>query len=168
VTNHGTINGGSAVANSGKVDGINFGDNTSGTVRNFNDLGGSISADRHAIAAGLGSNITVYNGDATHGGVITGRNGSGVGSDGSATVVNYGTITGGFTPGSDVNGHTPGVADGGGPDGIDDGDGDGIDIDFLANIENFGTIQGIGAGGNGSDGLPNTSEGIAAGGGTFV
>jgi hypothetical protein len=168
IINHGTINGGSSAANSGKVDGIKFGDNTTGTVHNFDDLGGSISADRHGITAGLGANITVFNGDATHGGVITGRNGSGVGSDGSGTVINYGIITGGFTPGSDVNGHTPGVANGGGPDGIDDGDGDGVDIDFLATIENFGTIQGIGSAGNGSDGLPNTSEGIAVGGGTIT
>jgi len=37
-----------------------------------------------------------------------------------------------------------------------------------ATIENFGTIQGTGAGGHGSDGLANTSEGIAAGGGSIT
>ena len=101
---------------------------------------------------------------------ILGGNGSGIGSDGTATVINHGIITGTFADaaGSDVNGATPGSEDGGGPDGINDGDGDGIDIDFRATIENHGTIRGLGAGGTGSDGLPNTAEGIAAGGGDIV
>ncbi len=96
---------------------------------------------------------------------ITGRNGSGVGSDGTASVTNFGTITGGFTAGVDNSGPIPlqGL-----PDGTSDGDGDGIDVDGQATIVNHGTIQGTGAGGHGSDGLPNTSEAIAAGGGTIT
>ncbi|CAN5495650.1 hypothetical protein BH10PSE7_BH10PSE7_33730 [soil metagenome] len=158
VTNSGTINGGSAVAYSG-ADGVDFSDNALGSV--INSGGGTISGDRHAINAGIGSIITVTN---NAGSTITGRNGSGVGSDGTASVTNFGTITGAFSdsPGSDINGPN------GVPDGINDGDGDGIDVDGQATIINHGIIQGTGAGGHGSDNLPNTSEGIAAGGGTIT
>ena len=80
-------------------------------------------------------------------------------------MTNYGTITGAFSnsAGSDVNGPRARR-----PDGINDGDGDGVDIDGHATIDNYGLIQGTGAGGHGSDGLPNTSEGIAAGGGSIT
>ncbi|MDO6963326.1 beta strand repeat-containing protein [Rhizobium alvei] len=157
ITNSATINGGSGSDQVAKADGIQFEDSTSGTVDN---LAGMIAGDRHGIDAGTDSVITVNNAlDAT----ITGRNGSGVGSDGSATVTNYGTITGMYTAGVDLNGET-----GETPDGTYDGDGDGVDIDYEATIVNYGTIQGLGANGHGSDGLPNTSEGIAAGGGSIT
>jgi len=157
IVNTGTLNGGSGEDHIAKADGIQFEDSTSGTVENN---AGLIAGDRHGINAGIDSTITVTN---ASGATITGRNGSGVGSDGTATVTNHGTITGMFTAGVDLNG--PG---GETPDGIDDGDGDGVDIDGAATIDNFGTIQGLGSNGNGSDGLPNTSEGIAAGGGTIT
>ena len=164
LNNSGTINGGVHATYNG-VDGVEYEDDTTGTVINS----GTISGDRHAVNMGEGSNVTVTN---EIGGVLTGRNGSGVGSDGTATVINHGTITGAFSdsPGSDVNGSDtdPDVEDGGGPDGTNDGDGDGVDIDGRATIVNFGTIEGTGAGGNGSDGFANTSEGIAAGGGTIT
>ncbi len=158
ITNTGTIKGGSSPANTQSADGIQFEDNTTGSVTN---TAGTISGDRHGINAGEGSNITVSN---AAGAEIIGHNGSGVGSDGSASVTNYGTITGKFTPGLDING----PAGGGSPDGIDDGDGDGIDIDGKADIFNGGLIQGLGSSGHGSDGLPNTAEGIAAGGGWII
>ncbi|MFI0844993.1 beta strand repeat-containing protein [Mesorhizobium sp. IMUNJ 23232] len=170
IFNQGTIDGGTGAANSDGVDGIDFQDGATGTVTNMDDAGGSISGDRHGINAGEGSTITVTNGTGPGlgGGMITGRNGSGVGSDGDATVFNYGTITGSFTAGLDIHGSTPGQPDGGAPDGKDDGDGDGIDVDGKATIENYGVIQGTGAGGTGSDGRENTSEGIAAGGGSIL
>jgi autotransporter-associated beta strand protein len=108
----------------------------------INEVSGTISGQRHGITSDTGLDVTNY-------GAITGRNGSGVGSDGNGTVVNYGTITGAY-------------------DGLtDEGDGDGVDIDFIAHITNSGTIQGTGAAGS-KDGSPNASEGIAAGGGTIV
>ncbi|MHC2088736.1 calcium-binding protein [Methylobacterium sp. CM6244] len=165
LVNSGTIRGGSATGYVQGADGIQFEDGASGTIRN--DAGGAILGDRHGVNMGEGSVATVTN---EAGARILGGNGSGIGSDGTATVINHGIITGTFADaaGSDVNGATPGSEDGGGPDGINDGDGDGIDIDFRATIENHGTIRGLGAGGTGSDRLPNTAEGIAAGGGDIV
>ncbi|CAA2138917.1 calcium-binding protein [Methylobacterium bullatum] len=165
LVNSGTIQGGSAAGYVQGVDGVQFEDGASGTIRNA--AGGAILGDRHGINMGEDSLVTVTN---EAGARIIGGNGSGIGSDGTATVINHGIITGSFADAanSDVNGATPGAEDGGGPDGINDGDGDGIDIDFRATIENHGTIRGLGAGGTGSDGLPNTAEGIAAGGGDIV
>ncbi|MDR4308723.1 hypothetical protein IHQ68_19050 [Chelatococcus sambhunathii] len=163
IDNDGHIVGGEAKGYSDGADGVSFEDGATGKVTNS----GVIEGDRHGVDAGADSDITVLN---RKGGVIVGHNGSGVGSDGSATVINYGRITGEFSDsnGSDTHGSTPGEDDGGGPDGINDGDGDGVDIDFEAHIFNFGVIEGTGAGGTGSDGLPNTSEGVAAGGGEIV
>lgn len=159
VNNSGDINGGTDAGYDG-TDGVEYEDGTSGTVTN--KVGGTISGDRHAINMGENSVVTVINS-----GTLSGRNGSGVGSDGTATVTNNigGIIRGEFAniTGSDVNGPAGEV-----PDGINDGDGDGIDIDGRAIIVNFGLIEGTGAGGHGSDGLANTSEGIAAGGGTIT
>ncbi|RXF75193.1 hypothetical protein EK403_02715 [Hansschlegelia zhihuaiae] len=162
IENTGQISGGKAAGYIDGADGITFEDEATGVVINS----GLINGDRHAVDAGEGSDIRVVN---EEGGVITGRNGSGVGSDGSATVINHGVITGAFSDldGTDVHGSDVGEEDGGGPDGINDGDGDGVDVDFLATIDNYGVIRGTGAGGNGSDGLPNTSDGIAAGGGVI-
>ena len=158
LTNSGAIDGGTSAGYTGSHDGIQFEDNSSGTVTNTGT--GTIAGDRHGINGGNGTVVDVINS-----GAITGRNGSGVGLDGSGSVTNYGTITGAFSdsPGSDINGPL-----GGTPDGINDGDGDGVDIDGHATIDNYGLIQGTGAGGHGSDGLPNTSEGIAAGGGSIT
>ncbi|WP_162914595.1 beta strand repeat-containing protein [Desertibaculum subflavum] len=113
----------------------------SATVNNL--AGGSISGARHGITSDVG--LTVTN---AAGAAITGRNGSGVGSDGTGTVTNFGTITGAVDGTSLV------------------GDGDGVDIDFAATIINWGIIQGTGA--VGGAGSPNASEGIAAGGGSIT
>ncbi|MFD2644394.1 autotransporter outer membrane beta-barrel domain-containing protein [Pseudomonas japonica] len=124
-----------------KFDGIKIGTSTGVTVYNY----GSISADRHGVD--LKTDATLYN----HG-EVTGRNGSGFGSDGSGTVFNYagGVITGAIASGK-IN-----------------GDGDGVDIDLIGHIYNEGTIQGLGAKGVDSGGRPNGSEGIAMGGGSIV
>ncbi|MGL4397925.1 MAG: hypothetical protein ACRCS9_15410, partial [Hyphomicrobium sp.] len=162
IINSGTINGGSGAGFSLDVDGVNFQANATGTLTN--NAGGAISGDRHGINAGLTTNITVTN---NAGATITGRNGSGVGSDSGGAVINFGTITGAFSNslGSDEN--SPGQVFPI-PDGNPDGDGDGIDFDGQATILNHGIIQGTGAGGHGSDGRANTSEGIALGGGSIT
>jgi len=145
VTNFGIICVGTVTAGtcSGGVtgesdDGIDW-QGHAGTIVNS----GTISGQRHGTTSDVDVDVTNETG-----GVIIGRNGSGVGSDGDGTVLNHGTITGAYD----------GAAT--------DGDGDGVDIDFIADITNFGTIQGTGAAGNGSDGKPNTAQGLALGGGT--
>ncbi len=124
-----------------KYDGIKIGTSTGVTVYNY----GSISADRHGVD--LKTDATLYN---YAGASVTGRNGSGFGSDGTGTVYNWGTITGAIA------------------DGKINGDGDGVDIDFIGHVYNAGTIQGLGAKGVDSGGRPNGSEGIAMGGGTVT
>lgn len=162
VTNTGAIKGGAAPGFTASADGVDF-RAFGGTLHND---GGTIEGDRHGVNAGdngVAGEITVTN---ALGATIIGHNGSGVGSDGTGSVTNYGTITGAFSnsPGSDEN--SAGAGDT--PDGQPDGDGDGVDFDFAVTVENYGTIQGTGAGGHGSDGLANTSEGIAAGGGAIT
>lgn len=119
----------------------------SGSVHNY--AGGVISGAYHGIkASGLTDNITVIN---DLGGTITGRNGSGVNSNGTGSVLNYGTITGSFDPAASF------------------GDGDGVDIDGIGTITNYGTIQALGSKGTKpGETKPSTSEGIAIGGGTIV
>lgn len=161
LVNSGAIRGGATAAYVQGADGVQIEDGAGGVI--FNSSGGVIVGDRHGINAGENSSVAVFN---EAGGSLVGRNGSGVGSDGTGLVVNYGMITGSFAnaDGSDINGTTPDS----GPDGVNDGDGDGIDIDGEATIQNYGLIRGLGAGGTGSDGLPNTAEGIAAGGGDIT
>jgi fibronectin-binding autotransporter adhesin len=147
VNNSGTIRTNGQAAD--KADGIDFKAATAGTVNN-NDSG-TISGARHGVTLsgsnGSGS-VTVKNAaNAT----ITGRNGSGVGSDAGGTVTNYGTIEGAYSG-----------------DGTQDGDGDGVDIDYAGTITNYGTIKGTGAGGYDSGGRANNSEGISIGGGTIT
>jgi len=139
ITNYGEISTGDSHNADEKFDGIDI-DSASGViVTNY----GVISGGRHGITTDLGATLINY-------GQITGRNGSGFGSDGDGTVINHGTITGAYS-GLQAN-----------------GDGDGVDIDKIAHIENYGTIQGVGAGGVDKGGFANGSEGIALGGGYIL
>ncbi|PTT32741.1 autotransporter domain-containing protein [Pseudomonas sp. HMWF021] len=139
ITNYGEISTGDSHNADEKFDGIDI-DSASGvSVTNY----GVISGGRHGITTDLGATLVNY-------GQITGRNGSGFGSDGDGTVINHGTLTGAYS-GLQAN-----------------GDGDGVDIDKIAHIENYGTIQGVGAGGVDKGGFANGSEGIALGGGYIL
>ncbi|WP_204266227.1 hypothetical protein, partial [Escherichia coli] len=92
--------------------------------------------------------ITVVN---EAGATIIGRNGSGVGSDGTATVPTYGTIIGAYAGAGNIFTNTGAASV--------NGDGDGVDIDLIGTVRNFGIIRGTGAGGVDSGGQPNGSEG---------
>lgn len=141
VNNYGAI-----IANSSEPDASNDGVDLQGHAATINNYaGGTISGGRHGITTDV--DVTVYN---ASGATIRGRNGSGVGSDGDGTVVNYGLISGDIDADSEL------------------GDGDGVDIDFIGDITNHGTIQGTGAKGQKPGDTPNQSEGIAMGGGSIV
>ncbi len=112
---------------------------------------------RHGVTGGVSSGsyeIEVIN---EAGGIISAKNGSGINIDGilstvMATVENDGTIEGGTSSLS----------------GVLNGDGDGVDVDGVVVLTNNGVIRGLGAKGVDSGGLPNNSEGVAAGGGTII
>ncbi|WP_339486302.1 autotransporter outer membrane beta-barrel domain-containing protein [Pseudomonas sp. RL_5y_Pfl2_70] len=139
ISNYGEISTGDSHNADQKFDGIDIDTAAGVSVTNY----GVISGGRHGITTDLGATLVNY-------GQITGRNGSGFGSDGDGTVINHGTITGAYS-GLQAN-----------------GDGDGVDIDKIAHIENYGTIQGVGAGGVDKGGFANGSEGIALGGGYIL
>ncbi|MGU3496436.1 autotransporter domain-containing protein [Xanthobacteraceae bacterium A53D] len=124
--------------------GIRF-DGGSGTIYNY--AGGTITGSYHGIkASGATDDIQVYNW-----GTIVGDNGSGVNSNGTATVINHGTITGKSDPLAAF------------------GDADGVDIDTIGTIINYGTIEALGSRGTKpGETRPSTSEGIAIGGGDIT
>jgi hypothetical protein len=117
-----------------------------GTVNNY--AGGLIEGSRHAVTGDR--EVVVFN---EAGATMIGRNGSAVNIDNDGTeaekvfVTNYGTMEG-------RSGN------------LSDSDGDAIDTDGLAEIDNYGTIAGLGHNGY-HDGEPNVSEGIAIGGGVI-
>jgi outer membrane autotransporter protein len=137
-------------------DGVDF-QGAGGTVQNLS--GGQIIGAKHGVT---GDGVGGAEIDNAAGGLIAGRNGSGVNFDTSGadivTITNRGTIRGAATASIDDDGP------GGVPDGVPDGDGDGVDVDGQVVVNNFGTIQGTGASGT-KDGVANTADGIAAGGG---
>ena len=113
----------------------------------INKTGGAIRGAHQGVNGGEDGKGTVLVTN-EEGASIIGRNGSGVGSDNTGKVINYGTIQGNYDPTLGVN-----------------GDGDGVDIDFYAEIDNWGLIEGTGAGGVDSGGQPNNAEGVPIGGG---
>ncbi|MBC7581219.1 MAG: hypothetical protein H7312_28260, partial [Tardiphaga sp.] len=153
VENYGIIRSFGTNTSSGSSDGIDAGANTGAVINNRS--GGLISGARHGITAD--TNIVVNN---EAGGTILGRNGSGVGSDGTGTVTNYGRITGAYAG-------VGNIFDASGTAQIN-GDGDGADIDLAATITNYGVIEGTGAGRLDSGNRANKSEGISIGGGTIT
>lgn len=119
INNYGQIVSHNASAASSGNDAIDFQSvNTGGVVNNF--TGGFIDGARHGITGD--QPITVSND-----GTIIGRSGSGINMDSAAntttTVTNRGTITGTAVGGADA---------------------DGIDVDGLVSIDNFGTIKAAG------------------------
>ena len=175
ITNYGTIISNGVVNTSCRVtvpavcpsgapsahDGIDAGARTGVVVNNY----GLISGPRHGITADTAINVSNF---AT--GQIIGRNGSGVGSDGTGTVVNYGLISGRYVGSGLAYDHlgnrntftdpTQTTAS--------NGDGDGVDIDGVGTVTNFGRIEGLGGGGFDSGGRPNGGDGLALGGGTVT
>ena len=156
VENHGTISSyEDRIADDGEVlgggDAIDYKKKTGGLVHNFD--GGWIEGSHHAVT---GKNaITVIN-DA--GGTLIGRNGSAVNIDNKPGAANTVYVTNhGTMEGRSAN--------------YSDSDGDAIDTDGLASVENWGQIKGLGANGY-HDGYEatdaNISEAIAIGGGTIV
>lgn len=146
VNNAGTIR--SSANTGGGSDGID-GQTNSGIVVNN---AGQVNGGRHGITGGQLDSASAFSMTVTNnvGGTIAGSNGSGLNIDGFngrqvLTVVNRGTIVG-----NGVN-----------------GDGDGIDVDGLANITNSGIIRSTNAVELPAAG-PAYSEGISAGGGRIV
>ncbi len=142
VYNAGTIK--SVTPNNAEVDGIDTAGNSG--VQITNDTGGLIEAARHGITGGPLNGTSLYTATITNniGATIQGDNGSGINLDGlnaneQVVVVNHGTITG------------RGIS----------GDGDGIDVDGVANITNTGLIKSFNA-------VGSASEGITIGGGTVI
>jgi hypothetical protein len=119
INNYGQIVSHSGSASSSGNDAIDFQSvNSGGVVNNF--AGGVIEGARHGIT---GDQPITVNNDGT----ITGAAGSGINLDSApattTAVTNHGTITGTSVGGADA---------------------DGIDIDGLVSIDNFGTIQAVG------------------------
>jgi autotransporter-associated beta strand protein len=149
---HATINNwGAIVAQNGAGDsgndGIDFQSNAGGGIVN-NYAGGSIDGARHGITGEQA--ISVYNE-----GTITGHLGSGINMDtpslSMTSVTNHGTIIG-------TGGYLAGVAV----------DGDGIDVDGLLTLDNFGTIQATGVHVVEADGTVDLQEAVTIGGGTII
>lgn len=138
INNWGSIQGNST-GDTGN-DGIDYQDTgNTGTVNNYST--GSITGARHGITAKEA--ITVYNA-----GLIEGKAGSGLNIDNTtdAPVMSVTNTATGRIIGNSVGG----------------ADGDGIDIDHLAKIDNYGQIKALGLASGG-----NLNEAIAIGGGTI-
>ena len=135
--NAGHISTGASMRFKESYSGINL-SRAGGTVVNHGNVGGGSNGIKAT------DDVELLNS-----GLLRGHKGAGLKSKGNAQVINYGVITGADTQRPKQN----------------DGDGDGLDIDKLARIRNYGIIEGTGANGVDKNGAPNTSEGIAMGGG---
>ena len=173
ITNNGSIIGNSKINDSAANNNSNYNASNSFDTSEGVDFrsasnsslinSGTISGTRHGVDGDTaGTNIVVTNNTS---GFIIGKNGSGIGSDAiSSTATNYtvnnsGVIRGEYA-GAGFIFDRQGLAS-------VDGDGDGVDIDGAATINNFstGSIRGTGAGGFDSSGRSNGSDGISIGGG---
>ncbi|NYE64219.1 autotransporter-associated beta strand protein [Duganella sp. 1224] len=150
VNNSGTIQSTITKSDGKSSDGIDAQNNAG--VQIFNLPAGTIEGGRHGITGGQLDAATAFalSVNNSAGATIRGMNGSGINIDGFngkqlATIVNHGIISGN------------GVS----------GDGDGIDVDGLVDITNYGTIRSLNAYSAPADGLAY-SEGISAGGGRIV
>ena len=143
-----------SVISASSSDGIDA--QTNSGVQITNQAGGSISG-RHGITGGADKATFTINVINEEGATITGLNGSGINIDsngsvlGNAVVTNRGLIIGQF----DATKYNT-------------GDGDGVDVDGIVTLVNYGEIVGNGANGNGSDGGTNYSEGVSVGGGSIT
>ena len=153
VNNTGTIM--STAANGSGSDGIDAQANSGVQITNSSSgatTNSLIEGGRHGITGGNTTGTGAFTMSITNNplGTIRGDNGAGVNIDGLnanevVTVLNRGTITG--------NGVT--------------GDGDGVDVDGLANVTNTGTIRSINAFSATGSGVA-LSEGLSVGGGTIT
>lgn len=148
IVGNATINNAGTIINTlsyGK-EGIEF----RGTNVVINNLaGGRIEGGHHALTGKTG--VVVTN---EAGATMIGRNGSAVNIDNSSDVENTVFVTNhGVMEGRSAN--------------VSDSDGDAIDVDGLAVIENWGSIKGLGHNAR-HDGEPNVSEAIAAGAATIT
>lgn len=130
-----------------RINGKNVAGGMELTVYNYD--GATISGAYHGIkASGTQDVLNVTN---SEGGVIEGHNGSGVNSNGTGSITNYGLITGAADPAASF------------------GDGDGVDVDHAVTLYNYGQIKGLGSHGiKPGETTPSLSEGVALGGGTIV
>ena len=134
-------------------DGIDAGTNSGVVITNGDGThAATIEGARHGITGG-NTSTGVYSMNITNnaGGTIQGDDGSGVNIDGingseTVTIVNSGTITG--------NGSAIAKGD-------TAADGDGVDVDGLVNLTNYGTIKSL-------DAQNDTSEGVTVGGGMIT
>lgn len=148
VNNYGEILSQNATSASSGNDGIDFQSNPGGTVNNYQ--GGTITGARHGITGK--DPVTVVNA-----GTITGSLGSGINLDTAATTTTEvtndatGTISG--TGGTNGDGSAQ--------------DGDGVDVDGLINLQNYGKIEAFGAAVGTGDANGAIQEAVTVGGGTI-
>jgi hypothetical protein len=146
---------------------IDMGDAVGFTIAITNESGGAIvsKADSAIKLTQLVTGVSSVNETVTNYGTITGGH-HGVTGDYSITVTNSGTITGQLGSGinMDTTSGTTYVTNTGTITGTAGGttDGDGIDVDYLLNLDNSGTISAVGT----STG--NLNEAVTIGGGVIL
>jgi len=148
INNYGTIK--STVTTDTGSDGVDAQNNSGVQITNYGT--GLIQGSRHGITGGAVDNTVSFTMSITNqtGGTISGTNGAGVNIDGfnaneTVTITNQ---AGAVIKGNGVT-----------------GDGDGIDVDGLVNLNNSGTILSVNSF---SLTAPAQSEGVTVGGGTII